>query len=455
MKQFYYLIVFLVITGLSGCAPMQTGTRSQSAPKNIIVMVGDGMGVGQIEIARLMEKGKEGRLFLQSLPNVGLIQTYSYDNFVPDSGAAATSLATGIKTVNKRVGTTHDGKPVESIADLFKQNGKAVGLISTNTVTDATPAGYGSSAKSRSNQAEIARQLLANEYDILLGGGGKYFGAKKQKGPDLVPLFKGKGYSHVTNKSELAKAAGSERILGLFHKSYMNYNLDKEERNSNEPSLLEMTKAAIVSLSKNKNGFFLMSEGARIDHAAHAADATGIWKETIEFDKAVKYVVNWAKKNGNTLVVVVADHETMSIGAAEPMNIKALKAIEVSPEYMASKLVKNQAKTAFTIASIKSVFKKYANMDVSTEDARLLNKRSMGKKGKLDYDYKIGWEIGSMIANHYGVASMASSIRAKSKTGGHTGNMVPIFAYGSGAETFEGVMDNTDVFFKLKALSGY
>ncbi len=455
MKQFYCLIIFTVMVGLSGCAPKQAEMTPQMSPKNIIVMVADGMGVGQIEIARLMEKGKEGRLFLQSLPNVGLIQTYSYDNFVPDSGAAATSLATGVKTVNKRVGMTHDGKPVESIADLFKKNGKGVGLVSTNTVTDATPAGFGSSAKSRSNQAEIARQYLSSEYDILLGGGGKYFGAKRQKGPDLVPQFKDKGYAIVTNRSELSKAAGSRKILGLFNNSFMNYNLDKEERNSKEPSLLEMTRAAVTSLSKNENGFFLMSEGARIDHAAHAADVTGIWKETVEFDKAVRYVVNWAKKNGNTLVVVVADHETMSIGAAEPMNIQALKAINVSPEYMATKLVKNEAKTAFTINSIKSVFKTYAAIDISTEDAKLLNQRSMGKKGILDYDYKIGWEIGSMIADHYGVAAMASSIRAQSKTGGHTGNMVPVFAYGSGAEVFEGVMDNTEIFFKLKRLSGY
>lgn len=455
MKQIFYFISFVAVLALSSCVPQQAKVGQNATPKNVIVMVGDGMGVGQIEIARLFEKGKEGRLYLQTLPNVGLIQTYSSNNFVPDSGAAATSLATGIKTVNKRVGMTPEGQGVDSISDFFKRDGKAVGMISTNTITDATPAGYGSSAESRSNQPEIARQLLANEYEVLMGGGAKYFSAKRQKGPDLIPQFKAKGYAYATDKAELAEVAGSEKILGLFNSAFMNYNLDVDDRGSSEPSLLEMTKVAVASLSKNPKGFFLMSEGARIDHASHAADVTGVWKETVEFDKAVEYVVEWAKKDGNTLVVVVADHETLSLGASEPMDIEALKAIEVSPEFMAAKLEKNSDKTAFTVESIKSVFSEYAGMDISDEDAALLNKRSMGKRGTLDYDYKVGWEIGSMIAEHYGVSAMSSAIRAKSKTGGHTGNMVPVFAYGVGAETFEGVMDNTEVFFKLKELTNY
>ena len=198
-----------------------------------------------------------------------------------------------------------------------------------------------------------------------------------------------------------------------------------------------------------------MSEGARIDHAAHAVDITGVWKETVEFDKAVEFVVNWAKKDGNTLVVVLADHETMGLTAAETMNIQALKAIKVSPEYMAAQLVKNADKTAFVIDSIKSVFKTYANIDISDEEAALLNKRSLNKKGGLDYEYRVGWEIGSIIAEHYGAGAMSTGIRAQSATGGHSGNMIPVFVFGPGGDSFEGVMDNTDIFKKIKLLAQF
>lgn len=446
----YLTVVSLLI--FSGCAVQQASTVQPKAPKNVIIMVGDGMGIGQIEVARLLEKGKEGRLFLQTLPNVGLVQTFSSDNIVTDSAAAGTALATGVKTLNSRVGMTPAGQAADSLADLFKKQGKSVGLISTNTIVDATPASFGASTESRRQQAEIARQLLANGYEVLLGGGSRYFGAKKQKGPDLVPQFKEKGYTVVKDKNELAAAGNPEKLLGLFHKSYMNYYQDKDERNSLEPSILEMTQAAITSLSKNPNGFFLMSEGARIDHAAHAADVTGVWKETVEFDKAVEYAVNWAKKEGNTMVVVVADHETMGFAAAEPMNIEALKAIEVSPEYMASKMVKNADKTAYTIDSIKAAFSQYAGFEINDKQAAAFNKRCLSKKGTLAYDYKIGWEIGSIIADHYGVGVMSTKVRKRSKTGGHSGNMIPVFAFGPGATVFEGVMDNTEVFTKIKNL---
>lgn len=452
------IINFVAVASLfffTGCATQQVNTNVNKAPKNVILMVGDGMGVGQIEIARLLEKGKDGRLFLQTLPYVGLIQTYSADNIVTDSAAAATSLATGVKTNNKRVGMDPEGNPVDSLPDYFKKDGKSVGLISTNTVVDATPAGFVASTKTRYEQAEIARQILSSEFDIVLGGGSDYFEAKKQKGPDLIPLFKEKGYVVVKDKTELSQAGNAPKILGLFNRSYMNYFLDIEERNSNEPSLLEMTQSAIASLSKNPKGFFLMSEGARIDHAAHAVDITGVWKETVEFDKAVEFVVNWAKKDGNTLVVVLADHETMGLTAAETMNIQALKAIKVSPEYMAAQLVKNADKTAFVIDSIKSVFKTYANIDISDEEAALLNKRSLNKKGGLDYEYRVGWEIGSIIAEHYGAGAMSTGIRAQSATGGHSGNMIPVFVFGPGGDSFEGVMDNTDIFKKIKLLAQF
>jgi alkaline phosphatase len=440
-----------VLFVFSGCAH-SVKTAEQQPAVNVIVMIGDGMGVGQIEVGRLFEHGKEGRLYLQSLPNVALMQTYSADNFVTDSAAAGTALATGYKTNNQMTGVTPDGTAVDSLVDICRQKGKKLGIISSNTVYDATPAAFTINAESRYNSAKIVQQLYAQDLDILLGGGAKYFAPKKQEGVDYIEKFKTKGYTVVKTKQELNEAQG-EKILGLFHGSYMSYQQDREETNSQEPSLKEMTAKAIDVLSKNSNGFFLMSEGARIDHAAHAADIPGVWKEMVDFDNAVRYAVEWAKENGNTIVLVLADHETMSFGASEGMDIEALKAIQVSPEYMAAQMEKDSTGLAYIPESVKAVFKTFADIDLNDEETNAFNKRIVDpKKNKMYYGYQVGWEIGSIIAEKYHGAVMSTTSRKVSKTGGHTGNMVPVFAYGAGADGFEGILDNTEVFSKLKTL---
>ncbi|UOR12540.1 alkaline phosphatase [Halobacillus amylolyticus] len=420
------------------------------APKNVIVMVGDGMGVGQLEIARLMEHGKDGQLFMESLENVALMHTYSANNFATDSAAAGTAIATGEKTNNESIGVDAEGNEVDSILDLYQDAGKKVGVISTNTVTDATPAAFTGSAANRwSGQEEIARQMLTNEYDVLLGGGASYFGPGKQNGKDLVEAFEDKGYSTVSTEEGLENVENTEKLLGLFSPSYMSYKTDRDELNSKEPSLQEMTDKAIEVLSNDKDGFFLMVEGARIDHAAHAGDATGVWKETIEFDQTVRQVVTWAEQRKDTLVVVLADHETMGMSATEPMNIEALKDIEVSPEYMAGKLIKDGETQTFTTESVKQVFKEYADIELSDEEVQEFLSNVKNNDGDVYAAYRVGWEIGSVIASHYHVGVVDTDTRAASSTGGHTGNMVPVFATGAGSDDFEGVLDNTEIMEKI------
>lgn len=423
-------------------------------PNNVIVFIGDGMGLGQIEIARHMEYGKAGTLFIESLPNVALVRTYSANKQVTDSAAAGTALATAVKTNNSAIGVNAEGIEVDSILDDFQKSGHKVGVISTNTVTDATPAAFTASVADRyQGQPEAARQMLANQYDVLLGGGWKYFGAKKQDGVDLLPKFEDAGYTIVKDKQQLANAKGSDKLLGLFNKSYMNYKLDRDDVGSQEPSLELMTEMAIDTLKKDENGFFLMVEGARIDHAAHAADVTGVWKELMEFDRTVQQTWEWAKARKDTLVVVLADHETMGLSVTEPMDIAALKAITVSPEYMAGQLVVAEDGKSYTPESIKAVFKKYAGFEVTDEQVAELNKNVLSDKGKLKYQYKVGWEIGSVIAAHYKAGAIDRAVRAESSTGGHSSNMIPLFAAGPGSQYFEGVLNNTDVPKLIRSLT--
>lgn len=445
---------FLLLTSTGAQAHMKKN-NNDLAPTNVILMIGDGMGIGQIEIARQMEYGKSGRLFLETLPYVALVHTYSGDNAVTDSAAGGTALAIGRKTNNGMIGVTSEGVEVDSILDLFKKDGKKTGVISTNTITDATPAAFTASVKNRwTEQAEIARQQLENKVDVLLGGGAEFFLPEKQNGKDLVKEASKDGYVFVSNRDELLAGKG-EKLLGLFHPSYMSYKLDRKLTNSNEPSLKEMTEKAIEVLTKGHKGFFLMAEGARIDHASHAADLTSVWKEVIEFDQAVKFVVEWAEKEGNTLVVVVADHETMGLSATEPLQFESLKKIKASTEFMVDQFVWKKDTQEFEPASVKRVLKKYANIELNDKEIKQFNKHVANPHGKVYPQYFSVRKLGSLIAKRYNAGVVSSNIRALSSTGGHTGNLIPLFAYGKGAVTFDGVLDNTEVPKKIADLMGY
>ncbi|MBY0122430.1 alkaline phosphatase [Bacillus sp. S/N-304-OC-R1] len=429
--------------------------KLSSSPQNVILMIGDGMGAGQIEIARLLEYGKEGRLFLESLPFVSLVHTSSADHTVTDSAAGGTALAIGKKTNNGMVGVTPDGKEATSILDTFKKNGKKTGVISTNTVTDATPAAFTASVNNRwSGQDEIARQQLKNGVDVLLGGGADVFKPKHQNGKNLIKEAMNDGYTFVSTRDELLNANGN-KLLGLFHSSYMSFKLDRKLINSQEPSLKEMTKKAIEFLSKGNNGFFLMCEGARIDHASHAADLTSVWKEVIEFDHAVQYAVDWAKKDQNTLVLVAADHETMGISATEPLDIKGLKQVKASPEYMVMQFIKKTNSMEYDPESIKNVVKEYANIELTADEIQQYNESIMDESGLVYPQYAAAWELGSVLAKHFNAGIVQRKVRSISTTGGHTSNPIILFAYGKGGDVFHGVLENTDVPKKIAQLMNY
>lgn len=407
-----------------------SGAFADGPAKNVILLIGDGMGFGQIEIARQLEYGKQGQLHMEKLDHSAMMHTYSASDFVTDSAAAGTAIATGIKTNNGAIGVDADGKEVDSILDSFQKNGKRVGLISKNMIVDATPAAFGASVQNRwTGTAQIAKQYLDNNIDVILGGGSTYFS-------NLLPQFHEKGYSILTNKNEL-RAAKNHRLLGLFAPKHMNFVIDKQQE---EPSLPEMAAAALEALN-NKEGFFLMIEGARIDHAAHAADITSVWRETIEFDQTVKTAQDWAANRNDTLIIVLADHETMGLSATGVMDIAALKKITVSTAFIAKQLEGKKV----TPKEVMKVLKKYTNISLTYEEAKQFIKHIHQKRGLMYPENRVDWEIGSVIALHYKAGVADRTIRLGNSTGGHTANMVPIFAAGPGSEAFTGVLNNTDI----------
>jgi alkaline phosphatase len=282
--------------------------ESRSGVKNIILLIGDGMGNSTISAARIRKGGLVGSLHMDRMPVAGFVRTSAANALITDSAAAATALATGFKTKNGMIGMTPDGKKVQSIAEAAMSKGLAAGIISTSSITHATPASFGSHVKSRSGEFAIAEGLLVNKIDILLGGGRGYFLPKSRDGGrrtderDLLREAQAAGYSLCRTKEALA-AAPRGKILGLFADVHMTTEAP-------EPTLAEMTSAAIERLTERPAGFFLLVEGSQIDWGAHDNDLDITLKQTLDFDEAVAAALAFAEKDGKTLVVVTADHES-------------------------------------------------------------------------------------------------------------------------------------------------
>ncbi len=284
-----------------------------SRPRNVILLIGDGMGVNHVTLTRLMSVGPDGRLHMERMPFAGLMRTHSANRLVTDSGAASTALATGIKTDNGRIGTAPDGTPYISILQKARDHGYRTAVVVNCTLSHATPAGFAAHVEHRRMEPEIARQMLANRVDILFGGGRNHFlpepHGTRQDGLNLIDEAHDAGYQVIYNREQLRELE-SGPVLGLFANGAMTTYAP-------EPMLDEKTRAAIDVLSSNAEDwfspepkFFMMVEGAQIDWAGHANDTDNTVRQTLLFDMAVKEAINFAKDDQQTLVIVTADHET-------------------------------------------------------------------------------------------------------------------------------------------------
>lgn len=276
--------------------------------RNVILFIGDGMGVNQITVARTMLFGPNGRLHLERLPVTGLVSTHTVDELVTKSDAGGTALASGVKTRNGMIGMTPDSVKWLTIMEAARDLGMSTGLITSSIITDATPAAFAAHVPKRDQHEDIAVQLLDNRIDVLLAGYKGYFIPKSQEGSartdelDLIARAKNEGYAFVETKEEFA-AAQSDRLLGLFQSaSYFTDNA--------EPSLAELTEKAVKTLNRNPHGFFLMVEQENIDEGSHENELEYTVDQLKLFDNAVKAGIDFALEDKRTLVLVLADHET-------------------------------------------------------------------------------------------------------------------------------------------------
>ena len=283
-----------LINHVSGDEPLQ--------PKSIILMIGDGMGFNQTQLASLVEYNCDLSLSMHQLPIQSSVLTYSADNPITDSAAAATAIATGYKTNNGMLSVAPNGTELETILEKANAIGMSTGVVTTTYVQHATPAAFMAHVLSRNDVAGISQQIVNEpKADIILGGGFIYFTST-----DLNSL-ESQGYELVRNRTALMSAS-STKIMGLFADSDVVY---EESRNFTlTPSLKEMTNKSLEILSQNQNGFFLIIEGGRIDHAGHDNNKVGVALETISFDEAVRVAIDYVSKHENTSLIVTADHET-------------------------------------------------------------------------------------------------------------------------------------------------
>lgn len=300
-------IIIIALTVSVGFIVNKNLPSSSYQPTNgndltIILMIGDGMGFEQVRMARYIEVGENANLVMESSLQNFSVMTHNVNFGITDSAAAATAMATGIKTNNARIAVGPDWDPAETILEIALEMGKATGIVSTTSIQHATPACFMTHVWSRNNYQEITRQIVENKnVDVLMGGGLEHFSEQQ-----LVNMSTS-GYSYVTNKTALTSVT-SGRLLGLFSHSHMPY---EEERNTTvTPSLAEMTSKAIDILQQNSSGFFLMVEGGRIDHASHDNEKVGTILETIAFDQAISVAKNYVETHENSILMITADHET-------------------------------------------------------------------------------------------------------------------------------------------------
>lgn len=266
--------------------------------KNIIFMIGDGMGLEQISAAWVCNGGK---LNLDNFTNVGIQRTYSANKLVTDSAAAGTALATGHKTDNGMISMTPDTVAVKSLAEEAMEKGKRAGAAVTCRVNDATPAVFFSHSASRKNQEDIVEQMAGSGVYFLSGGGTKFW-RDREDGKDISEDVKARGYSYVETKEDLM-AVENGPVIALMDSYELKPSLDRGD-------ILPASVTKALELLDNRKGFFLMIEGSMIDDGGHDNKAGHTMEEIFDFDRTLGIVLEWAEKDGQTLVIVTADHAT-------------------------------------------------------------------------------------------------------------------------------------------------
>lgn len=445
----FWLAALLLLAGCTAITPARV-----AQPKNIIILFADGAAPVQWDFGRASSAVLRKQSFATTdvvfrQGSLGLLSTHPHGAYVTDSAAAASAMSTGHKVLNGAVSITPDGKPQRTVMQAAKAAGKRIGLVTTATVYDATPAAFAVSAKSRRDYQGLVDGLLALEPDVLLGGGADFFlpkgqrGGKRTDGKDVIAAFRARGHAVAGNSAELKGASGA-RLLGLFAEEDMDFEIDRDA--AKEPSSAEMAAAALKALSQSSpNGFVLLVENENIDTSAHGNDAAALMRALWAFDDAVKVALEFQRANPDTLLIVTGDHET---GGFSPTYAqKDLSTLDSKNRFYAGD---EQFRMLERITMSLAMAKEKLGATPSAQaldgllaqhfpgfrlDADLRQLILAEQSFERAYTYTPQNALGRMVARQTGFYF---------GTSGHTSEPVAVGAIGPGAEVFRGFQDNTD-----------
>jgi alkaline phosphatase len=461
------IVVSLFVAGLPSAS--ESGPTGPTV-KNVILLIGDGMGPRHVELTRLCLGGSELAMEEMDETEPSYMTTYSLDpddqttHKITDSAAAGTAIATGCKTYNHAISVDFDKNDLETVLERAEAVGKATGVITDVWIEDATPAVFASHVEDRGMYNEIAVQLAYSDVTVLMGAGRGAFlpmgvdscGGHRTDGRNLIEEMENMGYIYVDSAKELENADinldDGDKLLGFFGGfSAMAYDLDRQhDEDVGEPTLAEMTEKAIEVLSQDEDGFFLMVEGGILDWCSHDRDVAAVVTETATFDEAVEVAWDFAVEDGETLVVVTADHECGTLFMTsdsvtnepptyvpidpEALDCDFIMGITATTAYMWGKIEKGEG--------IKETMLEYTGYKLSRAELKLI--KDAGKNGQVVISDVLSAEAGVV----WGFAG--------TDEGDHTYAAVPIYAYGPNAERFDAVTDNTEFGQELfVAVSGY
>lgn len=418
--------------------------------KNIIFMVSDGMSFGTLVMSDLYLKRKFGRpsawmgLYENNLAQRAVMDMASASSVVTDSSAASSSWGGGERVNNGSLNISPNGKENMPILQKFKKAGKKVGCVTTVMVNHATPAGFCTWSKSRNAMDEIALNYTELGFDVMLGGGSKYFDpAHRKDKKDLFEVLKKKGYTVARTRAEMENASVSKPLYGLFAEEALPYSIDREqssEEKAKSPTLAEMTAKAIEQVKGHPKGFAIQVEGGKVDWAAHGNDIGALLYDQVAFDEAVKVAIDFAKADGNTLVVITSDHGNANPGLiyGKPCNdnFDRLQNFTHSNDWILQQINPNDS-----IAKVREHVAQYCGgMNINEEQAKELLAYYAKTERKEDglYNYKhLPYRLFAEIQKEHTSVGWISM--------DHSSDYTELAMYGPGSEKLKPFMRNTDM----------
>ena len=422
-------------------------------PKNIIFCVSDGMSPSVLMMGEYLSQIARGKgtrwaaMMNDMTASRGVQDVAALNSPVTDSSSSSSAWGSGSRIFNAAVNVLPDGTKLTSILELAKQAGKQTALVTTATVTHATPAGFASSQARRDDEHLIAPQYKGR-VDYVLGGGQRFFMPEKRRDKmDLAGDYAKGGYQVVKSKTELMAKRKAGPMLGLFSDSHVPYTIDRGDA----PTLAEMTSFTLDALANQaKSGFIMQMEGARIDHAAHNNDiAAQLWDQ-LAYDDALGVCLDFAAKRGDTLVITTSDHGNSNPG----LNGMGLEYVDSGKCF--ERIVKG--KSSFDVlgrmfgtkpsgARIREVIEAERGIVITTEEAEFVAASAGGKKGVVinKLQDRVFGVLGQVLSNYYGVGYTGMT---------HTSEYPLITSTGPGSLPFEGLVRNTEVFPRLTKYMG-